>query len=452
MKHGKDGEDPLYAVSLFSNCGAGDFGYRRAGFRFEVMAELQEKRLEVCLLNHPKAKGIKGDLRETWPQVVEEYKKRSHSFPLSLLAACPPCQGMSSARGQRGFHDDADAGSKDKRNLLAVVIAEVAMALEPKLIVVENVTEFLTKKVRHPDTNEPVTASLLLIEKLKETYEVFPIVLDMCEFGIPQTRKRCFLTFVRKDQPALKLLQKIGLAPYPKPWESPPTTIVEALTSFGLKSLDASNAELAGKGLHSVPIWNTERYKMVAAIPPYSGKSAWQNNTCPNCQHEELDTVAVTCSMCKSLLPKPIVFEKNGTPRLIKGFRTSYKRIDANKPSSTILTASSHTGSHNTIHPYENRLLSTLECAYLQTMDDEFQWGDAPKKYGHSNIREMIGEAVPPLFTEQHGKVLKDILRINLPITAIDNKDQRCKLALTKLSKAAKLVHTGVENQLNMAI
>lgn len=30
----------LRAVSLFSNCGAGDVGYRDAGFRFDVMAEL----------------------------------------------------------------------------------------------------------------------------------------------------------------------------------------------------------------------------------------------------------------------------------------------------------------------------------------------------------------------------------------------------------------------------
>ncbi len=48
----------LRAVSLFSNCGAGGVGYRNAGFRFDVMAELDPKRLDVCLLNHPGAEGV----------------------------------------------------------------------------------------------------------------------------------------------------------------------------------------------------------------------------------------------------------------------------------------------------------------------------------------------------------------------------------------------------------
>src|SRR5258706_15924771 len=59
------------AVSLFSNCGAGDVGYRKAGFRFDVMAELDPRRLGVCLLNHPGATGVSGDLRKTWRKVVK---------------------------------------------------------------------------------------------------------------------------------------------------------------------------------------------------------------------------------------------------------------------------------------------------------------------------------------------------------------------------------------------
>ena len=35
-----------HAVSLFSNCGAGDVGYRQSGFQFDMMAELDPRRLE----------------------------------------------------------------------------------------------------------------------------------------------------------------------------------------------------------------------------------------------------------------------------------------------------------------------------------------------------------------------------------------------------------------------
>lgn len=424
---------PLHAVSLFSNCGAGDFGYRRAGFRFDVMAELEPKRLEVCLLNHPDAVGVPGDVRTTWRQVVETYRERTNDAPLSLLAACPPCQGMSSARGLRGFHEDADAGSKDERNLLAVVIAKVANALNPQVIVVENVPEFLVKKVRHPDTLLPVTAANLLIERLEDRYNVYPILLDMSEFGVPQTRKRTFLTFVRRGTAMWTSLMDRNMAPFPAPWPNEPVTVTNALASFGLDALDAAGPNTAGTGMHSVPVWEEERYRMVAAIPPFSGASAWKNDTCLSCDRRETDPEIVVCSRCGSILPKPVVVEEDGGVRLIKGFHTSYKRMAADKPSAAILTASGHIGSHNTIHPYENRTLSVLECAYLQTLDADFEWGASLKKYGHSNVRAMIGEAVPPLFTRQHGGVLRDLLLGHEPEGVISVDDKRCKSARSKL-------------------
>ena len=121
----------LRGVSLFSNCGAGDLGYAEAGFKFDVMAELHQRRLDVALLNHPDAHGVVGDLRETWPDVVAEYRARHGDAPLDLLTACPPCQGMSSARSGMGPHSDATSGSRDSRNLLVTVIHEVARALKP---------------------------------------------------------------------------------------------------------------------------------------------------------------------------------------------------------------------------------------------------------------------------------------------------------------------------------
>src|SRR5688572_28466466 len=137
-----------HAVSLFSNCGAGDVGYAKAGFCFDVMAELDPRRLEVCLLNHPRAAGVSGDLRTNWKAVVKKYRSKVGKARPSLLAACPPCQGMSTARSDRGSESDPDAGMKDERNLLVTVIANVAKSLRPRIIVVENVSAFLTRQVR----------------------------------------------------------------------------------------------------------------------------------------------------------------------------------------------------------------------------------------------------------------------------------------------------------------
>lgn len=427
-----------HAVSLFSNCGAGDIGYKKAGFSFDVMAEINPKRLEISLLNHPGAVGVKGDLRETWPEVVKTYRKKTKNASLSLLAACPPCQGMSSASGIGGTHDDADAGSRDERNLLAVIIANVALELNPKIIVVENVPEFLTKKVRHPNTNQPITASNLLIGLLEEKYQVFPIVLDMCDFGIPQSRKRSFLTFIKKTLPVLKRNMAAGLSPYPS-LSNTNITLNSILRDLDLPELDAkspatSKCDDKNLNYHFVPVLSPALYNLVKSIPKNSGRSAWQNNKCDNCGFENEKKI-VECSQCGLLLPKPVVKEKNGSYRLVKGFKTSYKRMDPNKPAATVLMSSNSVSSHNTIHPYENRVLSLLECMKLQTFDSDFQWGNAIEKWGPIAVRKMIGEAVPPKFTQQHGEVLLGILQAN-PVSQLPLLDKRCQLAIKKLNKS----------------
>src|SRR6266567_4895421 len=127
----------LCAVSLFSNCGAGDIGFSQAGFSFDVMAELDPRRLDIALLNHRSAVGVPGDLRTTLGDVVEAYRRKRGNEQPALLAACPPCQGMSSAQSARGAENDPDVGSMDLRNLLVEVIANAVRELLPRILVVE---------------------------------------------------------------------------------------------------------------------------------------------------------------------------------------------------------------------------------------------------------------------------------------------------------------------------
>lgn len=436
------------AVSLFSNCGAGDVGYREAGFRFDVMAELDPRRLGVCLLNHPGAEGVAGDLRKTWRTVVSKYRSRAGASRPALLCACPPCQGMSSARSGKGSHDDADAGSRDDRNLLVTVIANVARQLLPALLVVENVPAFFARKVRHPRDKQPVSAANYLITSLAKDYVVFPMIADLCDFGVPQSRNRAFLTFVRKDVLGLKSLLAVGRTPFPRATHCPsvgvarPITLAEALADFALPDLDAGSpatASVAGYGgFHSVPVWSERTYAMVAAIPAGTGSSAWDNEKCPSCGPVIVTHDSVTCPKCHSPLLRPIVKECDGMYRLVKGFKSSYRRMHNDRPASTVTTASGHLGSDYTIHPTQNRLLSPLECALLQTFPRDFQWGEAIKEFGHTNVREMIGEAVPPAFTYLHGEVLAGILKREWSRAPMALSDERIQRGWTRLVEAAK--------------
>lgn len=411
------------------------------------MAEIDPRRLAVSLLNHPGATGVPGDLRLTWRQVIREYRNRAGDKRPALLCACPPCQGMSSARSGKGRHDDVEAGSKDTRNLLVTVIARVAKELMPALIVVENVPAFLTRQVRHPKQGTPVSAANYLIEALNKQYAVFPLVADLCQFGVPQTRNRAFLTFIRRDLPALRKLQRLGRAPFPRPTHSDsdtelrPVTLTQALAAFNLPKLDAANLQNARAdgygGMHAVPVWNERMYEMVSAIPPGRGGSAWQNTTCSSCGEVAVEPADSQCPVCKGPLLRPVVVEKDGSIRLIRGFKSSYRRMHPDKPAATITTASGHVGSDLTIHPDQNRLLSVLECALLQTFPATFKWGNSLKEYGHTNIREMIGEAVPPAFTKLHGEVLLGLLKgqwTKAPIAAAADCCTRAASRLGQLS------------------
>ena len=424
----------LPAVSLFTNCGAGDLGYAKAGFSFQVLAELQKRRLDVAALNHPRAATVSGDLRMTWPGVIEAYRARMGQLQPALLSACPPCQGMSSARSGRGLGSDPDAGSRDDRNLLVDTVARVALELTPRAVVVENVAAFLTRKVRHPETSHPISAARLLVERLDDDYEPYAMRADLADFGVPQTRRRAFLVLIRRDECGLSRLRARGTAPFPLPTHGPGTarphrTLREALVQLDAGPLDSCSIESAGVGLHCVPVWDTQRRQMVASIPVDSGMSAWTNANCPRCGPVKTRRNTACCVLCGGPLARPVVRER-GRWRLIRGFHnSSYRRMHPDKPAATITTATGRSGSDNTLHPSEPRVLSMLECQHLQTFPADFAWGDHLERYGHTSLRAMIGEAVPPQFTELHGRVLASLLRGHAPRSAIAGRDRRIRSA-----------------------
>ncbi len=88
------GATRLRAVSLFSNCGAGDLGFAGAGFRFDVMGELDPRRLSIALLNHPGAhKAVAGGQRGVpTRRVLDAYIRKAGDQPPALfggLSAMP---------------------------------------------------------------------------------------------------------------------------------------------------------------------------------------------------------------------------------------------------------------------------------------------------------------------------------------------------------------------------
>ena len=442
----KDGSLP--AVSLFSGAGLSDFGYECAGFQFHVQAEIDRERASIGKVNFPNSRWLVDDVTAHSPQVVRTFSAIGKR--LALLVATPPCQGMSSSNSSRGKRDSIEAQKHSDKNTLVFSILPIVEALNPRMFVVENVRQLLTLEVKRRGRLK--TVPQVLSDTLPE-YQIFQASLNVADYGVPQSRRRAVIVGIHKDEACLTSLHALSLMPLPKPthFESPKSTQADSwitirqwLRFMRYPCLDSRTEEVAtGRDvLHNVPVYSGERYTLLEAIPAYSGKSAYENDVCQACGTEEIFTGIATCPNCgEPLWVRPIVVSKRGVARLIRGFKSSYRRMAPDRPAPTITTNTSHVGSDFKIHPWENRVLSARECADIQTIPRAFDWSPALLAKKSYLVRQLIGESFPPYFTKLHGFVLRGLLnndpriyaklmRSELPEATAGSNDRFCTVTV----------------------
>lgn len=407
----RDAMHGVPAVSLFSGAGLSDLGYERAGFRFVVQAELDEDRATLCTANFPESSVVIGDLLTTHEKVIGAYEQ-SGAGRLQLLSITPPCQGMSSSNPGRG--KKSNVNNRDERNRLLLDVIPIIQALRPRIVVVENVPQILNEVVIVENVERPIVD--VFKERLGTLYVLFTSVVQMADYGIPQTRKRAVLVAIQRDESCLNVVKASNLLPIPRATTKEQwATVEEWFTFMGYPPLDARDAETAADNedrLHFVPNYEDEphRYRWIADIPPRSGRNAYQNK-CQHCNAEDVLETLAYCSSCNQpMTNRPYVSDENGNFRLVKGFKSSYRRMYTDRPAPTVMTNSSHMGSDYKLHPWENRVLSIRECADLQTIPRYYDWDWAFETQHTYTIREVVGEALPPYFSYLHGQVLRALL------------------------------------------
>ena len=414
-------ELPLTAVSLFSGAGLSDLGYEMAGFRFVVQVEVDEKRAAIGAANFPNSTWLTRDVCDSVDEIATAYHGAT-SQQLDLLVATPPCQGMSSSNPSRGKRRSSRAQELEAKNRLMLEVIPVARMLKPRVIVAENVRPVLTLNVNYAGANATVIDH---IRNHLTEYEVFPEVVNVADYGIPQVRKRALVVAIRKGEPCLASISSSKGVPLPSPTHSerpakgalPWVSIRQWLHLMEYDHLD-SESEGAAHGehwLHFVPSYGPDRYMQVSQIPANSGRSAFENDECPSCGMQQVEAELIRCPSCEAVMRNRPYVKRNGQPALIKGFHSSYRRMRPERPAYTITTNSSHVGSDFKIHPWENRVLSILECADLQTLPRFYDWTHAKDNRTLYLVRNLIGEAFPTYFTYLHGRVLADLLSDSLP-------------------------------------
>lgn len=384
-------------VSLFSSAGISDFGLSLLGGTCLAACEIDEARQLVHKANSD-AK-VFGNIKTEKRAIISYIKKLDKD--LDLIIATPPCQSFSTANSRRGKMTEMDDAVKDPRNFLFFDALEVCCELKPKFIIFENVPNFGRRLLK----NEHGIIGHVeeFIDSILSNYVGQTFVKCVSEFGVPQSRKRSFSIYIRKDIAKIKNLHYSDIEKlFFKKISNSPNTIMDAIGH--LKKLDGQSNKTnydCDDIFHHVPVLSEKHYSWLSNIPVNSGKSAWLN-ACNYCGNSETPIFELHCISCnKAITVRPHIIEKDGSLRSIKGFKTSYKRISPYGLSSAITTNTNAFSSDNKVHPNQNRVLSVRECMLIQSIPKTFVW---PEPIFHKSmhlVREMVGEALPSLVSYQ---------------------------------------------------
>lgn len=163
-------------ISLFSGCGGLDLGFEKAGFDIAVANEYDPTIQPTFELNHTHTKLIKSDIRQIDETV----------FPLNVdgIIGGPPCQSWSEAGSLRGIND--------ARGRLFFEYIRILQKVRPKFFLAENVSGMMAN--RH---EEAVRNILNLFSQ--SGYRVSLTMVNACDYGVAQERKRVFYIGFRTD-------------------------------------------------------------------------------------------------------------------------------------------------------------------------------------------------------------------------------------------------------------
>ena len=421
-------------VDLFSGCGGLTLGFEKAGFEIATGIEMMKAAVETVSYNFDyrygkEASHICGDITVTDSSVF----KKAIGPEGCIVIGGPPCQAYSLAGRAKLKSLGMDREhTKDSRGYLFKDYLRIALELDAKAIVMENVVE----SVNFGGMNVPELVSCELDEK---GYEVFWTVLNAADFGVPQVRERIILIAIKKD-----IQQSIQL-PTPTHMQVNDERVVYSNSLE--KYLEFEHFRMPIKG-DNLPCWTTvgdalgdlpvlmpnanTSYKQIKmnvskkyscepsndyqklmrnwygyGLPSVTGNS-FRNNERDFRIFEQmkqgdnyLDASAIADRLFENEAKNLGINKDDDEYELLKSkrvpvydrenFTYKWRRLREDRPSSTIVAhLSKDTYSH--IHPTEPRGISVREAARLQSFPDDFHFscsmGDAYKQ---------IGNAVPPL-------------------------------------------------------
>ena len=466
----------LYYIDLFAGCGGLSLGLEKAGFNLALAVEKSDMSAETFYHNfinrikdpevwkaysHPD-RTVQEQAEEKL--VVKELSevldnagllKKLRNLNIDLVAGGPPCQGFSLA-GRRN--------PDDLRNQLPWQFLKFVEAVQPKAVIIENVSGMDQNSVNHGKSS-PFNELRLALKNIGQGYKVQPLHLNAKHFGAPQNRPRLMLVGIRID-----ISRRLDLKVSEDTWKSefdyvqnkkflerPP--LAPAGTHFDTNILNVRDAisDLSSKGYNRKNDISNFALEMRTDTNwmPANIKAEWKRTSLTNHnlrQHAShikkrfaIYQYFRDCNIHPKVfaIPRDESLTKDGQKTSIKAALKNAK-FPARAPNGTVLAKTQDaliemiirlaTKKHSQrpldwslpsptvvslpddyVHPQEPRTLTVRELARFQSFPDAFEFrskettGSLRRRYEVPQYTQ-VGNAVPPKLALAIGKLVYSIL------------------------------------------
>ncbi len=389
---------PCY-IDIYAGCGGLSLGLYKAGWRGIFAIEKSKMAFETLKHNLIDKKdhfdwpswlpATEHDINEVLKNHRNELEKLNGK--VDLVAGGPPCQGFSLA-GRRNKNDE--------RNKLVDSYIEFIRIVKPRILFFENVKGF-TIGFKTEKSRGEAYSNYVLRELEELDYKVHAEIIDFSDYGIPQRRKRFILVGMLDGNPGLffeqivqnkaEFLNSKGL--------KETVTLEEAISDLEKKHGEVNSVAFKKfkEGIYGKPESNYQKLlrKNLNGELPDSHRFARHKK-------ETIEKFGYILENCQK--------DKNISDETRNRFNLNKKCIiplskEAQCPTLTTLP-------DDYIHYSEPRILTVREYARIQSFDDWFEFRD---KYTTGGIRRkgevprytQVGNAIPPMFMELSGIVLK---------------------------------------------
>ena len=185
-------------IDLFAGCGGLSEGFYKQGFQGLTHVEYDHyacnslrTRMGYYGYKNEKLSVLEKDITDD--DIIKSIEKEIKKSKVDIIIGGPPCQSFSSL----GRAKDDKGMTNDPRNYLFESYKKILDHFNPKIFVFENVIGLLNAKLKGKKTIDVILA------QLGENYNLIrdpnQMVLNSCDYGVPQIRKRIILIGVRKD-------------------------------------------------------------------------------------------------------------------------------------------------------------------------------------------------------------------------------------------------------------